>query len=118
VKLWDAASGRELRTLIGHSDYVESALFSADGRTILSGSKDTTIRRWSLAGELLATSVAALNGEWITITPEGFLMPLRTAPHHSARCAGLKFSPSISSINPSIVPTSCARSLPAIRAAW
>lgn len=32
VVLWDAATGRRLRTLLGHTEVVTSAAFSADGR--------------------------------------------------------------------------------------
>ncbi len=72
VKLWDVASGRALRTFTGHSGTVFSVAFSPDGRTIVSGSYDTTIRRWNLAGDLLTTSTGSADGEWLTITPEGF----------------------------------------------
>ena len=72
LKLWDAATGRELRSLAGHGGYVEAVAFSPDGRTIVSGSHDTTLRLWNSAGELLATTIATTDGEWLTITPEGF----------------------------------------------
>ena len=40
VKLWDVVTGRELRTLTGHSDIVGSVIFSPDGRWLASGSVD------------------------------------------------------------------------------
>jgi WD40 repeat protein len=46
IKLWDAQSGRELRTLFGHTDGVDALQFSPDGRFIASGSSDTTIKIW------------------------------------------------------------------------
>lgn len=48
IKIWDVASGRELRTLSGHSSDVTAVAFSPDGRTIVSGSKDNTIKRWNV----------------------------------------------------------------------
>ena len=44
-----------------------------DGKRAVSGSPDTTIRLWNVdTGETLATLLAAGNGEWIILTPEGF----------------------------------------------
>ncbi|PLB47837.1 WD40 repeat-like protein [Aspergillus steynii IBT 23096] len=52
IKLWDAQTGAELRTLEGHSGSVWSVpfppavAFSPDGRRIMSGSVDNTIKLW------------------------------------------------------------------------
>jgi WD40 repeat protein len=48
IKLWDVATGREIRTFFGHTDGVESVVFSPDGRQILS-SGDKTIKLWDVA---------------------------------------------------------------------
>jgi WD40 repeat protein len=45
----DAATGRELRHLTGHSGAVYGLAASDDGRHVLSGSIDGTVRYWSLA---------------------------------------------------------------------
>lgn len=37
---------KQLATLRGHTDWVSAVVFSADGRTIASGSRDGTIRLW------------------------------------------------------------------------
>ena len=56
IKLWDAASGKLLRTLEGHSKEVTSLAFSPDGARIASGSLDHTVKLWSAAnGQLLVT---------------------------------------------------------------
>jgi len=74
VKLWDVASGRELLAL-GHADRVTSVAFSPDGRSVISGSADMMFRRWSRAtGELLTTSLSTEDGEWVTVTPDGFFV--------------------------------------------
>ncbi|WWD18801.1 hypothetical protein CI109_103256 [Kwoniella shandongensis] len=50
VRLWDPRAGdKSVGKLIGHSDCVRSILFSEDGRYMLTGSSDTTIKLWSLA---------------------------------------------------------------------
>ena len=46
IRLWDANTGRHIRTLTGHTDRVESVAFSPDANTIASGSRDDTIRLW------------------------------------------------------------------------
>jgi hypothetical protein len=46
VKLWDAATGRELLTLTGHTQPINSVAFSPDGKTLLTASDDDTIRLW------------------------------------------------------------------------
>ena len=49
-RLWEAASGREIRRLEGHgAPAVTSVAFAPDGRTILTGSWDKTARLWEAA---------------------------------------------------------------------
>ena len=54
VKLWEAATGRLLRTFEGHSQAVTSVAFSPDGAYLLSGSADKTFKLWDAAtGQLV-----------------------------------------------------------------
>ena len=48
VKLWDAATGRELLTLSGHTGWVMGLAFSPDGKRLASTSLDGTVKIWSL----------------------------------------------------------------------
>lgn len=76
LKLWNVASGQELRTLTGHSDLVKSVAFSPDGNTVASGSLDKTIRLWDVvSGRELATLARHNNGVFsVAFSPDGKLM--------------------------------------------
>jgi len=72
IKLWEAATGRELRTLSGHSSTVLSVAFSADGKFLVSGSGDGTMKLWRVdSSELLASLIALDEKDWLVVTPDG-----------------------------------------------
>ena len=48
-RLWDMASGQEKRTFTGHTDWVNSVVFSPDGTMLASGSNDHRVRLWDVA---------------------------------------------------------------------
>ncbi|MFL5341119.1 MAG: WD40 repeat domain-containing serine/threonine protein kinase [Gemmataceae bacterium] len=48
LRLWEVPSGRLVRTFEGHTDQVFHAVFSYDGRQVLSGSADETVRLWEV----------------------------------------------------------------------
>jgi WD40 repeat protein len=64
LKVWDLASGAELRTLVGHGNAVGAVAVTSDGRHAVSASRDRTLKVWDLAsGELV---VALTCDQWMS----------------------------------------------------
>ncbi|HEV3470933.1 MAG TPA: caspase family protein [Pyrinomonadaceae bacterium] len=59
VRLWEAATGRELRSLAGHKLYVKAVAFSGDGRLLASGGADGSVKLWDVAAGREARSIEA-----------------------------------------------------------
>ena len=73
IKLWDAATGKLLRAMEGHTRLVRSVAFSPDGRLLASGGGKNETKIWSVStGKLLVTLVTFNDGNWIAYTPDGF----------------------------------------------
>jgi hypothetical protein len=63
VKLWDAATGREVKNLQDHIDAVFAVAFSPDGKHLASGSQDRSVKIWDIAsGQRLYTLGDATDG--------------------------------------------------------
>ncbi len=56
--MWDLESGALKATLKGHTDWVSSVAVTPDGRQIVSGSKDCTMR-W------VGTGLGSMAGSWV-----------------------------------------------------
>ena len=48
IVLWDIASGEKISTLTGHTGSVNSLSFSPDGKSLVSGNWDDTVRLWDV----------------------------------------------------------------------
>ena len=113
VKLWDVASGRQLRTLSGHGSWVNSIAFSPDGKVLASGSGDKTIKLWDVAS---GRELRSLSGhtDWVfsvAFSPDGKVLAsgsydstiklwdvasgseLRTLSGHTDKVTSVAFSP-------------------------
>nr|WP_246786969.1 P-loop NTPase fold protein [Rhizobium leguminosarum] len=62
AKIWDAATGSELEVLRGHAESVISAVFSPDGRSIVTTSDALTVRIWSDADGKNTTILSGYSG--------------------------------------------------------
>ena len=73
LKVWDLASGAELRTLAGHADGVTAVAVTPDGRQAVSASQDRTLKVWDLAsGAELRTLAGHAGGVTaVAVTPDG-----------------------------------------------
>src|SRR5262249_41382896 len=74
IKIWDVASGRELRTLEGHMGHVSALVFSPDGAHLASTSWDGTVTLWDLTGAEAprVLKAAYLSGQvCLAISPDG-----------------------------------------------
>jgi WD40 repeat protein/serine/threonine protein kinase len=48
VKVWDSQTGRLVRSFRGHTGLVSSVAFNPDGRHLVSGSRDHTVKVWDV----------------------------------------------------------------------
>jgi WD40 repeat protein len=66
-------SGKTLGDFIGHEGDVWAVSVSPDGRYLVSGAADQTVRLWNVkTRELLVTLYSGADGEWVMWTPQGY----------------------------------------------
>ncbi len=66
-------AGNTLGAFLGHEGDVWAVAPSPDGRYLVSGAADQTLRLWNLkARELLVTLFRGTDGEWVMWTPQGY----------------------------------------------
>jgi WD domain, G-beta repeat len=79
IRLWDAQSGREIRRLQDHRDWVSSVVFGPDGTLLASGSRDWTVRVWEARS---GNELRRLQGH------QGAVLPVAFAPHGDVLASG------------------------------
>ncbi len=79
ILVCDATSGEKLATLRGHTDGIFALTFTPDGKQILSGGRDRSLRRWDAqTGELLET--LAGSEPWPELTAAFMPFAIRFSP--------------------------------------
>jgi hypothetical protein len=74
IKLWEVASGREVRTLTGHNHLIQSLAFSPDGFWLASASMDGTVKLWEVVTGRELRSLALKypwSAESVAFSPDG-----------------------------------------------
>jgi WD40 repeat protein len=73
LDVWDIVTGQRVQTLPGHLNAVNDVRYTPDGRRIVSAGSDGTLRLWDAGtGAPLLTMISFKDGEWISLTPEGY----------------------------------------------
>ena len=66
-------NGRQLDSFVGHLGSARDFVPSADGRYLVSGGSDQTVRLWNLqTRELIVSLFYGTDGEWVVWTPQGY----------------------------------------------
>lgn len=72
LHLWDLQRGLGVRRMQGHTDDIRSVHATPDGRRLVSGSADKTVRAWDAeSGQLLAIFTADARVSTCSVTPDG-----------------------------------------------
>ncbi|HEX3279946.1 MAG TPA: caspase family protein [Pyrinomonadaceae bacterium] len=113
IRLWDTGSSRELRALIGHTNWIKALAVSHRGLLLASGSNDHTIKLWdvssgrevfTLSGHSSSVDVLAFSPDdrWLVSGSSDKAVKVwdvtsgaevRTLNAHAAAVTALSFSP-------------------------
>src|SRR5262249_54319765 len=72
LRLWDVATGKELRAAGGHQGHLTTVTFTPDGRRVITSAWDETARVWEAA---TGKELRRLPGSSAYLRPDGRLLP-------------------------------------------
>jgi WD40 repeat protein len=85
VKIWDIASDQDIADLTGHTSDVTSVAYAANARVLVSGSRDGTLRIWSVPQRRELVELIALGAsDYVAVTPDQYY---RASKRHIAGVA-------------------------------
>ena len=84
MKLWNAADGKLIRTYQGHEGIVYSAAFFPDGKKIVTGSLDKTVKIWDVdTGSVLRSfDIGPAHAKAVAVFPDGQTIACATADYN------------------------------------
>lgn len=91
MKLWDIATGKEIRAFQGHTRKVKSLAFSPDGTWAVSASTDGTVRQWDVASGNEIRVLKRVQGveynlaDAVAVSPNGKLLLVGTSEQPGLR---------------------------------
>lgn len=74
IDVWNLATGKQVRSLHDHSQWVTALAISPDGKILASSSLDGTIKLWHLATGTLQVSLPAKHVTALAFSPDGRIL--------------------------------------------
>lgn len=73
IKVWETANGRQVRSLAGHTDMINTLCITPDNRLAVSASADGTVRVWHLGTGKQLSMLQGNQGwaHWADVSPDG-----------------------------------------------
>jgi WD40 repeat protein len=71
IRIWDLDEGREVQRLEGHTAAVRTLIFIADGKALVSGGDDSTLRLWAFGKEDSGIELGKQGGRVVFLAERG-----------------------------------------------